>query len=235
MLEVPGRHARELLPRLRTHAASRSFQAPRRDICITVRFALEDCSQVYRTWSDLLASELRRPCFRIGPDGNDWEAVSLQTHPRQAGAPRFAILYDKHAQNPEEYPDPGTLRFEFRFQPEKQHQKRALFEADAMALLFSWRLSLKAIELLLNAPQSRSFAWNRPKYDSDLETMTLHLLASYGPTLARGLTQKNAAAYLHTLALAALLQANGASQADDLAPARPVSLEAEEAPSPPVS
>ena len=220
MLEVPGYHARDLLPILREYPAAAAFQCPRRDICITARFDPQDCEQVYSTWRDLLASELKRPAYRLGPDGSCWESVSLQTHPKQAGQPRFAILYDKHAQNPAEYPDLGTLRFEFRFQPDKQHQKRALFTAEPLALLFSWRLALKAIELLLNAPQTRSFAWTMPKPDDDLETMTRNLLASYAPTLRRGLHAAGPD-YLRVLALAALLQANDATTRDE---AHPVSL-----------
>jgi hypothetical protein len=219
MLEVPGHHARDLLPILRTHATARTMQCPRRDLAVTARFDPADCSQIYRTWADLLASELRRPCYRLGPDGADWESVSLQTHPRQSAAPRFAILYDKHAHDAEQYPDPGTLRFEFRWQPDKQHQKRALFESDALPVLFSWRLSMKAVELLLNAPQSRSFAWTKPRPDADLETMTRRLLESYGPTIARGLHKPG---YLETLALAALLQANNNPRPDVVTTRSPV-------------
>lgn len=226
MLEVPGWHARDLLPMLREYHAARTFQCPRRDLAITARFDPADCPQIYRTWADLLRNELRRPCHRIGPDGHDWERVSLQTHPRQADAPRFAILYDKHGHDPEQYPDAGTLRFEFRFQPEKQHQKRALFDSDPLPLLFSWRLSMKAVELLLNAPQSRSFAWTKPRPDADLETMTARLLASYGPTLVRGLHKPG---YLQSLALAALLQAYDPSPSTE---AQPASLSAPQAEDP---
>ncbi len=214
-LEVPGHHCRKLLPLLREYPDAKTMQCPRRDVAITLGFDPSDCSQIYRTWSDLLQDQIGHPAHRIGPDGNDWESISLQTHVKQANAPRFAILYDKHAQAPAQFTDPGTLRFEFRFTPDKQPQKRKVFEAEPMALLLSWRLSRKALELLLNAPQPRTFAWTEPKPDADLETMTLRLLHSYGPTIFRGISQKDSAGYLTTLALASLLQANEVTQADN--------------------
>jgi hypothetical protein len=229
MLQVPGYHARSLLPVLREYPAARTMQCPRRDLAITVRFDPAECGQVYRTWSDLLASELRRPCHRIGPDGSEWESVSLQTHVAQSQSIRFAILYDKHGEDPAQYPDAGTLRFEFRFQPGKSYQKRVLFDSEPLPILFSWRLSLKAIELLLNAPQARSFAWTMPRPDADLETMTERLLASYGPTIFRGLHKPG---YLDVLALAALLQAAVRYLSVQ---AEPASLSAPESPRPQAS
>jgi hypothetical protein len=225
MLEVPGHHADELLPVLRDHADARTFQAPRRDLAITARFDLDVCAQVYTWWTELLDKELRRPAWRLGPDGSPWNSVTLQTHQKPSKAPRFALLYDKHAESPDEFTEPGTLRFEFRFQAEKAAQKKAVFNADAELLLRSWRLSRKALELLSNNPQAKSFTWTEPAQDSDLETMTLRLLASYGPTLVRGM-KNDPAGYLRTLALGALLQATAAPINDH---AHPVSLSAPQA------
>lgn len=209
MLEVPGRPSSPLLARLRESYFAPFLQVPRRDIQIT--FRAKDPEHVYRTFSDLVASHLRRPCHRIGPDGSPWPAVTLQTHEKQAGHPRFAILYDKHAQNPDEYPERGTLRIEFRFQPEKQAQKRALFERSHDDILNAWSLSRHVLEWLTLLPREKSFAWIEPAADAEFDAKTLALLHSYGPTISRGIA-KYGRSWLERLALATLLQADPSSQ-----------------------
>jgi len=209
MLEVPGRPSAPLLERLRQSYFAPFLQVPRRDIQCT--FRAHDPSHVYRIFSALVGGHLRRPCHRIGPDGSDWQGVSLQTHVKQAGQPRFAILYDKHAQDPDQYPEPGTLRIEFRFQPEKQSQKRALFERSHDDIINAWSLSRHILEVLTLLPREKSFAWIEPTPDAEFDAKTLALLHSYGPTIYRGIA-RHGHQWLERLALATLLQADQSLQ-----------------------
>lgn len=215
-LDVPGQPAAALRYMLSDHPEFGDWQAARRDIAFT--FRSPDPAHVYRCFAEYTAAYMYRPAHRIGPDGSDYVAVSLQTHEKQAGNPRFAILYHKHAQNPQEYPDPDTLRIEFRFQPEKKEQKQALLAQTAEAVIRSWRYARSMMEILLGLPLDRSYTWQPRQDNDDLEHLTLNLVRSYGSTIARGLDQ-HGAAYLHTLALAVLLQTKGAAHAPAAIPA----------------
>lgn len=225
MLQVPGHHARDLAPLLLSHPMSGTMQASRRDVAFTFRPV--DPANAYRCVSELIERFIRRRAHRIGPDGpvDGWEAVTLQTHEKPSQAPQFLILYDKHAESPAEYPQPGTLRLEARFMPEKKERKQQLLRATPGELFRSWRLSRHALELLLTKPLERSFQWHRPTPDDDLDKLTQALLHSYGPTLRRGLA-RSGAAYLEVVALAALLQANHPRQAESESDAPVLSPEA---------
>jgi hypothetical protein len=188
---------------LQEHEDCRSMQAPRVDICTT--FRPEDPAHVYQLIRELIMREFGRPAHRIGPDGVEWQGVTLQTHEKQACAPRFLILYDKHARSPEEYPEPGTLRLEVRLQPDKKLDKLRCFWESPDRLLDSWRFARVVREVIEGVPRAKSFAWNPPSQEADFERMTAHLIASYGPTILRGVA-KHGADYLRVLCMAAALQ-----------------------------
>ncbi len=217
-LEVPGDPAPATLQWLRRHPFARSMQVSRRDVALTWRPMEPD--HVYAMWKEWILIRLRRPATKYGPADADWQACSLYTHPLRLPnpPPRSAILYDKHAESPDEYPDPGTLRLEFRFRPDKAAQKLATFLATPDELLNSWNLSRGFVGILRNETRHKSFRWLAPAPDDDLDRLTLSLLRSYAPTIAKGIARFGRD-YLDTLTLAAaLLQASPTPPADAAAP-----------------
>lgn len=226
-LEVPGEAAHLVRPVLLAHPLAASMQAPARDVQITARFHDADATQIYATFNDLVQITFGRAASHYGPHDAAWEGVTLYTHPlRGPKAPRTLVLYDKHSESPDEYPDRGTLRFEVRLRPDKAHAKRSLLTATPAECFRSWRFSRTVLELLTNSPQIKApFRWYEPKADDDLETATANLLRSYGPTLLRGLHAAGLD-YLHRLALAALLQADPATHTSG-SPREPVCPEAD--------
>lgn len=203
-LEIPSSKADGLLDLLRTHPRQAEMQCTRRDIAVT--WLPCQPAHVYSLVRDVFRGTLRRAPHRIGPDRQYWRGVSLQTHPQQAGVPRFAILYDKHAQSPDEYPDDGTVRLEFRWQPEKKQQKRACFEASMDALLDSWSLARCLVEVLTLEPRKKSFAWLPDTPERDFEKKVAALLHSYGPTIYRGVLARGRDFLGELVVAAALLE-----------------------------
>ena len=212
-LEVPGRLSNNVRSLLHVHPDCRTMQAPRIDICRT--WLPRDPAHVYTLLRELIVQGFGRPAHRIGPDGVDWQAVTLQTHEKQADAPRFLILYDKHSRSPDEYPAPGTLRLEVRLQPDKKHDKLRCFWESPDRLLDAWRFARTVREVIEAVPRAKSFPWNPPSPEADFERMTAYLVASYGPTICQGIA-KHGADYLHLLGIASALQA---APRRDLAPA----------------
>jgi hypothetical protein len=209
LLEVPGKAAAGLLLELRKHDRAAAMQCPRRDIAWT--FRPDDPGFVYEILDDLIAEDFGRAGWRLGPSGARWESVSLQTHQKPTQAPRFVILYDKHAADPDSYPDHGTIRIEFRFMPEKKPQKAALFWESADRVLDSWRFARRCLEVIAVQPRAKSFTWLPPSPDAEFEKLTRALVHSYGPTIRRGLSRMGGD-YLHLVALAALLQETAADE-----------------------
>jgi hypothetical protein len=221
-LEVPGAASARILDLLQGHHHQVNFQCARRDVCLT--FRPTDPEHVYKLFADLVLmggfkddEGKPRPAFRIGPDGSAWQACSLQTHQKQSDAPRFAILYDKHAQNPDEYPDPGTLRLEFRWQPEKKEQKRIAFTASDADLVDSWRFARMVLEVLTGQPRHKSLTYRPKSPDADFIAKTSAMVHSFGGHVAQGLNL-HGPAFLIAVALASILQA----EHPDLARALPV-------------
>lgn len=215
-LEVPGASSASILDLLQGHHHQANFQCARRDVCMT--FRPEDPEHIYRLFADLVLSggfKGGRPAHRIGPDGALWESCSLQTHQQQSFAPRFAILYDKHSQNPDEYPDYGTLRLEFRWQPEKKEQKRIAFIASDSDLVDSWRFARTVLEVLTGQPRQKSLTYRPKGPDSDFLGKVQALVRSYGPTIALGVRNQGPA-FLQSLALASVLSTEHAEFAKEL-------------------
>lgn len=203
LLEVPGKSAAGLLQRLQKHHRAAFMQCPRRDIAWT--FRPDDPAHVYAVLDDLIAQDFGRRAWRHGPSGEPWQSVTLQTHPKPSQAPRFVILYDKHAQDPDCYPDLGTLRLEFRFTPEKKPQKLALFWESAERTIDSWRFARRCLEAVAVQPRAKSFTWLPPSPDAEFEKLTRCLVQSYGPTIRQGISRQGSD-YLRLLAIAAMLQ-----------------------------
>lgn len=201
-LEVPGRWSGAAREALQRHPACGTMQAPRVDVCRTWR--PDDPAHVYAVVRELIAHDFGRPAHRIGPDGAEWEGVTIQTHARPAEAARAVVLYDKHAQSPDEYPTQGTIRLEVRLQPDKAPDKRRCFWESPERLLDSWRFARRLREVLEGQPRGRSWAWHQACRDGELDRLTRHLLASYGRTIFRGIA-RDGVAYLHRLAWAAIL------------------------------
>lgn len=220
-LEVPGDASSPVLVMLQGHVDSRAFQCARRDVCAT--FRPKDPAHVYRVFSDLVLGAFGRPPRFIGPDGAAWEGVSLQTHEKQALGPRFAILYDKHAESPDEYTDAGTLRLEFRFQPEKKEQKRLAFLVSNDQLVDSWRFARNVCEVMTNQPREKSFTWLPPSPDREFMSKVQSLIRSYGPTMALGIS-RHGRAFLDAVALASVLQAEHPEIAKALPVVEPAEL-----------
>lgn len=223
MLQVPGKNAHDLATVLLAHPLGPTMQAPRRDIAFTARF--DDPAHVYDLFADLVQVHLKREPHKLGPRSEPWRSVTLQTHETPSKVERAIVLYDKHAQDPDTFPDDRTIRLEIRLTPKDKPDKHALLRATRHDVVTSWRTARKVLEVLLACPLDKSFTWNAAPLDAfDLDAMTRHLVGSYGPTLRAGIA-KHGAAYLGKLALAALLQANDLPHA---AEALPESLSASE-------
>lgn len=224
MLQVPGKNAHNLATVLLAHPLGPTMQAARRDIAFTARF--DDPAHVYDLFADLVQDNFKREPHKHGPRSEPWRGVTLQTHKIPSKVERCIVLYDKHAQDPDTFPDDRVIRLEIRLTPKDKPDKLALLRCTRHQAVTSWRTARKVLEVLTACTLDKSFAWNAtPPAAFDLDAMTRHLVGSYGPTIRAGLAQ-HGAAYLGKLALAALLQANDATPA---AEAHPGSLSAPQA------
>lgn len=213
VLEVPGALSARVLESLRQHSDASGFQCARRDVCAT--FKPKDPGHVYEMFSDLVLHEFGRPADHKGPRNEPWQSVSLATHEKQCMAPRYAILYDKHAKSPDEFPEVGTLRLEFRWQPEKKAQKQIAFFATDDELVNSWRFARNTLEVMAGVPREKSFTWLQKNPEAEFFAKFQALVHSYGPTIFRGIN-KHGNAFMQALAWASIIQAEHQEFAKEL-------------------